>query len=62
MFWGSIYITIIMIACLIVFFVSLQDFIHTPEYLSIKSWMYALLGIGAALPILHLMIMEYGED
>ncbi|EGR33039.1 hypothetical protein IMG5_063250 [Ichthyophthirius multifiliis] len=53
------YMTIVGVASLIVFVVSLQDFIHTPKYWIVKSVMYASLGIFAAVPMLHLCIYEY---
>lgn len=44
--------------CTGVFIVSLKDFIHTPEYIVTKNWMYAILGIFSALPLFHLAIYE----
>lgn len=44
--------------CLVVFVVSLQDFIHTQKYWTLKSIMYGTLGILAAIPMVHLTIKE----
>jgi adiponectin receptor len=55
---GLYYMTGVGIMCTGVFIVSLKDFIHTTEYIVIKNWMYALLGIFSALPLFHLALFE----
>ncbi|KAL4430423.1 hypothetical protein ABPG74_013273 [Tetrahymena malaccensis] len=56
---GYFYLACIGIASLVVFFVSLQDFIHTQKYFTMKSVMYGSLGIFAAVPIAHLIYYEF---
>jgi adiponectin receptor len=53
-----LYLSLIGSACLLVFFVSLSDKIHSFEYRKVKSIMYGSLGIFAGGPIFHLVIME----
>ena len=53
------YLSAIFLASLIVFFVSLQDFIHTPKYFTVKSVMYGSLGVFAAIPMGHLVYSEF---
>lgn len=45
-------------AALIVFTVSIMDFIHTDKYRTLKSVMYAALGLFSALPLFHLLFKE----
>lgn len=56
--WGWYWLIQLVIISTIVFFVSLCDFIHTEKYLKLKSIMYGGLGIFAAVPIIHLVIIE----
>jgi len=52
------YATVIGIACLIVFVMSLFDTLHLPEYRKIKGILYGSLGIFAGFPIIHLAFKE----
>lgn len=46
-------------AAIIIFVISLMDFIHTPKYFTLKSIMYAALGLFSATPLFHLLFKEH---
>lgn len=54
-----IYSSILFIACLTVFFVSLTDKIHELQYVKHKSLMFAFLGLSNAIPFTHLAWLAY---
>jgi len=56
--FSTIYLSIIGFVSLIVFFVSLTEKIHQPEYNKAKSIMYGALGIFAAVPGIHLVYLN----
>lgn len=53
------YLSLIGLFSLVVFFISLQDFIHEPKYFSVKPLMYGGLGLLAGVPLFHLLYYEY---
>lgn len=55
---GLLHFSLVTGMCLIVFVVSLQDFIHTKKNWSLKSLMYGSLGVLSAIPMIHLTIKE----
>jgi len=54
----QMYLSFISVASLIVFFVSLCDFIHSEPYRKMKDLMYGGLGIFAGLPMFHLIYLS----
>lgn len=54
----QMYLSFVSVASLIVFFVSLCDFIHSEPYRKMKDLMYGGLGIFAGLPMLHLIYLR----
>jgi adiponectin receptor len=56
--YSQIYLAIIGFVSLIVFFVSLTEKIHEPEYNTAKSIMYGVLGVFAGIPGLHLSYLN----
>ena len=53
-----VYLTILSIASLIVFFVTLGEKIHEEKNRHIKGGMFAGLGLFSGLPIIHLVYNE----
>jgi len=45
-------------ASLIIFIITMMDFIYQEKYRTIKSLLYAFLGIFCATPLFHLIIAE----
>jgi len=60
--YSQIYLSIIGFVSLIVFFISLTEKIHQPEYNTLKSIMYGALGIFAAVPAFHLVYLNTTAD
>lgn len=56
--YSQIYLSVIGFTSLVVFFVSLTEKIHQPEYGTIKSLMYGALGLFAAVPGTHLVYLN----
>lgn len=55
---STIYVSILFIACLIVFIVSLGDKIHLHEYVRYKGLMFAFLGLSNVVPFTHLCLLS----
>lgn len=53
-----VYSSVIGVACLVVFIMSLFETLHLPEYRKVKGIIYGSLGIFAGFPIIHLIINE----
>ena len=53
------YESIIGVACMVVFVMSLFDSLHKAEYRKLKGILYGSLGIFAGFPIFHLVLKEY---
>jgi adiponectin receptor len=58
-FFKLFYSIFIFVACFSVFFISLLEVIHRPEYTNIKSFMYAALGLTNIVPFIHMAVLSY---
>jgi len=56
--YAYVYLTVIGVTSIVVFIVSLSDYIHTEEYRKLKSLMYGCLGVFAAIPMPHLIYLS----
>ena len=54
----NIYSSILLVACLTVFIVTLGDKIHKVEYVTYKALMFAFLGLSNVVPFTHLGILS----
>lgn len=52
------YLGLNLTACFVIFVITMMDFIYTEKYFTLKSWLYAILGLFCATPLFHLIIYD----